>query len=98
MTDMRDEAKRGDIEPTLRDVDDSDAKLRTALEKDRQRAQQVRRNARATYRAREGWQRVRSEEGRLKVCGDSRDPSCRLITRSIKRKKSIRVAPRGTAT
>jgi nucleotidyltransferase/DNA polymerase involved in DNA repair len=45
-----------------RDADDSDAKLRAALEKDRQRAKQVRWNTRATYRAMEGWQRVRSEE------------------------------------
>jgi hypothetical protein len=73
MTDMPDETERGDIEPTLRDVDDSDAKLRAALEKDRQRAQQVRWDARATFRAMEGWQRVRSEEDWLKVCSDSQE-------------------------
>src|SRR5712692_797985 len=73
MTDMMAEAEWGDIEPTLRDVDDSDAELRAALEKDRQRAQHVRRNARATYRAMEGWQGVRSEEDWLKVCADSRE-------------------------
>ena len=73
MKDMTAEAERGDIEPTLRDVDDSDAELRAALEKDRQRAQQVRRNARATYRVMEGWQRVGSEEDWLKVCADSQE-------------------------
>jgi len=73
MKDMTAEAERGDIEPTLRDVDDSDAQLRAALEKDRQRAQHVRQNARAIYRAMEGWQRVRSEEDWLKVCADSRE-------------------------
>ncbi len=31
MTNMIGEAERGDIEPTLRDVDDSDAQLRAAL-------------------------------------------------------------------
>src|SRR5438132_10982061 len=71
MKDMTAEAERGDIEPTLRDVDDSDAELRAALEKDRQRAQQVRRNARATYRVMEGWQRVGSGEDWPKVCADS---------------------------
>jgi hypothetical protein len=35
--------ERGDLEPTLRDADDSDAKFRAALDEDRQRAQQVRR-------------------------------------------------------
>src|SRR5712692_144812 len=73
MTDMTAEAERGDIEPTLRDVDDSDAQLRAALEKDRQRAKQVRWNTRATFRAMEGWQRVRSEEDWLKVCADSEE-------------------------
>jgi hypothetical protein len=73
MKDTTAEAERGDIEPTLRDVDDSDAQLRAALEKDRQRAQHVRRNARATYRAMEGWQRVRSEEDWLQVCADSQE-------------------------
>ena len=33
MTDMRDETERGDLEPTLHDMDDSDAQLRAALEK-----------------------------------------------------------------
>ncbi len=73
MTDMMAKAERGDIEPTLRDADDSDAELRAALEKDRQRAQQLRRNARATYRAMEGWQGVGSEEDWLKVCADSQE-------------------------
>jgi len=73
MTDMCDETKRDDGEPALRDADDSDAKLRAALEKDRQQARQLRRNSRATYRAMEGWQRVGSEEDWLKVCADSRE-------------------------
>jgi hypothetical protein len=73
MTDMRDETERGDIEPTLRDVDDRDAQLRAALEKDGQHARQLRWNTRATYRAMEGWQHVGSEEDWLKVCADSRE-------------------------
>jgi hypothetical protein len=73
MTDMRDETERGDIEPTLRDVDDSNAKLQAALDKDRQQAQRIRRNARATFRAMEGWQLVDSEEDWLKVCADSQE-------------------------
>ncbi len=71
MTDMMAKAERGDIKPTLRDADGRDAKLRAALEKDRQRAKQVRWNARATYRAMEGWQGVRSEEDWVKVSADS---------------------------
>src|SRR6266853_567642 len=39
MTNMPDESERGDLEPTLRDADDSDAKFRAALEKDLQREQ-----------------------------------------------------------
>src|SRR6266852_2355860 len=73
MTNMPDETERGDLEPTLRDADDSDAKFRAALEKDRQQAQHVRRNARATYRAMEGWKGVRGEEDWLEVCADSRE-------------------------
>src|SRR5713226_6497640 len=73
MTNMPDETERGDLEPTLRDADDSDAKFRAALEKDRQQAQYVRRNARATYRAMEGWKGVRGEEDWLEVCADSRE-------------------------
>src|SRR6266851_2194096 len=73
MTNMPDETERGDLEPTLRDADDNDAKFRAALEKDRQRAKQVRWNTRATYRAMEGWQHVGSEEDWLKVCADSRE-------------------------
>src|SRR6266852_6051279 len=63
MTDMMAKAERGDSEP----------ELRAALEKDRQRAQQLRRNTRATFRAMEGWQRVGSEEDWLKVCADSQE-------------------------
>src|SRR5713101_8758877 len=73
MTDMTAEAERGDVEPTLRDADDSNAEIQAALDRDQQRAQQVRRNARATYRAMEGWQLVRREEDWLKVCADSRE-------------------------
>jgi hypothetical protein len=73
MKDMTAEAERGDIEPTLRDADDSDAELRAAREKERQRAQHIRRNARATYRAMEGWQRVGSEEDWLKICAASQE-------------------------
>jgi hypothetical protein len=73
MTDMMAEGERGDIEPTLRDADDSDAKFRATLEKDRQRGKQLRWNARATYRAMEGWQGVRSEEDWRKVSADSQE-------------------------
>ena len=73
MTNMPDETERGDLEPTLRDADDNDAKFRAALEKDRQRAQRVRWNTRATYRAMEGWKGVDSEEDWLEVCADSRE-------------------------
>ncbi len=73
MTNMPDETERGDLEPTLRDADDNDAKFRAALEKDRQRAKQVRWNTRATYRAMEGWKGVDSEEDWLEVCADSRE-------------------------
>ncbi len=73
MKDMTAKAERGDIEPTLRDADDRDAKLRAALEKDRQRAKQVRWNARATYRAVEGWRGVHSVEDWLKVSTDSQE-------------------------
>jgi len=73
MTNMPDETERGDLEPTLREADDNDAKFRAALEKDRQQAQHVRWNTRATYRAMEGWKGVDSEEDWLEVCADSRE-------------------------
>ena len=73
MTDMRDETERGDIEPTLRDADDRKAELQAARDRDRQQALQIRRNARATFRAMEGWHRVDSEEDWLKVCADSQE-------------------------
>src|SRR5713226_7660383 len=72
MTNMTDEAERGDLEPTLRDAED-EARLQAAREKDRQRALQLRRNARATFRAMEGWQHVHSEEDWLQVCEESRE-------------------------
>ena len=76
MTNMIGEVERGDIEPTLRDADEGEAKeggdieptLREALEKEHARAKQLRWNTRATYRAIEGWQRVRSEEDWVRVC------------------------------
>ncbi len=55
------------------DRDDSEAKLRDALEQDKRRAYQLRWNTRATYRAMEGWQRVRSEEDWMRVCEESRE-------------------------
>ncbi|MGH2348184.1 MAG: hypothetical protein ACRDFT_01810, partial [bacterium] len=73
MTDMTGETERGAIEPALRDGDDSEAKLRDALEKDRQRGQQLRRNARANYRAMEGSLSVRSEEDWMSVFEQSRE-------------------------
>ena len=65
MTDMTGDAERGDLEPTLREAE-------AGREKDRQRAQQLRRHARATFRAMEGWQHVHSEEDWLEVCEESR--------------------------
>jgi len=50
-----------------------EAKLRAALEKDRQRGQQLRRNARANYRAMEGSPRARSEEDWMRVFEESRE-------------------------
>lgn len=63
------EAKEGaDLELSeALDGDDSDARLRAALEKTQQRAQQIRRNARSTFRTMEGWQRVRSEEDWVRI-------------------------------
>jgi len=68
-----DPTERGDLKPTLRDGHDGEAKLRAALEKDRQRGQQLRRNARASYRAMEGSLRVRSEEDWMRVFEESRE-------------------------
>ena len=73
MPDMIDPTERGDLKPALRDGHDSEAKLRDALEKDRQRGQQLRRNARANYGAMEGSLRVRSEEDWMRVFEQSRE-------------------------
>ena len=81
MTNMIGEVERADIEPTLRDADEGEAKeggdieptLREALEKEHARAKQLRWNTRATYRAMEGWQRVRSEEDWVRVCEEGRE-------------------------
>ncbi len=68
-----DPTERGDLKPTLRDGHDGEAKLRAALEKDRQRGQQLRQNARANYRAMEGSLRVRSQEDWMRVFEESRE-------------------------
>ena len=60
MPDRIDPTERGDLKLMPRDGHDREAKLRAALEKDRQRGQQLRRNARANYRAMEGALGVRS--------------------------------------
>jgi hypothetical protein len=73
MTDMTAEAERDDNEPTLRDAGDRKAERQAARDRDRQQALQIRRNARATFRAMEGWHRVDSEEDWLKVCADSQE-------------------------
>ena len=54
------------------DRDDSEVKLREALEEEGRRAQQLRWDARAAHRALEGWRRVRSEEDWMRVCEESR--------------------------
>ena len=78
MTNMMDEGERGDIEPTLRDADevkeggDLEPSLCEAFEKVRQRRKQLHCNARATYRAMEGWQRVRSEEDWVRINEEAR--------------------------
>jgi hypothetical protein len=63
MSDVTGDAKQGDME----------ARFRDALERDRQQAQQLRRNARAVYRAVEGWQRVRTQKAWVRVCEESRE-------------------------
>jgi hypothetical protein len=73
MPDMIDPTARGDLKPMLRDGHDPEAKLRAALEKDRQRGQQLRRNARANYRAMEGARGVRSNKDWTRVYKESRE-------------------------
>src|SRR5437870_2516322 len=62
MPDVTGDAEQGDIE----------ARVREALEKERRQAEQLRRNARAAFRAMEGWQRIGSQEEWVKVCEESR--------------------------
>ncbi len=63
MIDVTDDAQRAHMEAESSD----------ALEKIRQRAQQLHRNARAVYRAVEGWQRVRSEEEWVRISEESQE-------------------------
>jgi len=63
MPDMIDPTERGDLEPTRPDP----------LDKFRQQALQARRNARATHRAMQGWQRVRSPEDWVKINEEARE-------------------------
>jgi hypothetical protein len=63
MPDVTSDAERGDIE----------ARFRAALEKDRRHAEQLRRDARAAFRALEGWQRIGSQEEWVKVCEESQE-------------------------
>jgi len=63
MPDVTSDAERGDIE----------ARFRAALEQDRRHAEQLRRDARAAFRALEGWQRIGSPEEWMKVCEESQE-------------------------
>jgi len=63
MPDVTSDTERGDIE----------ARFRAALEKDRRHAEQLRRDARAAFRALEGWQRIGSQEEWVKVCEESQE-------------------------
>ena len=63
MPDVTSDAERGDIE----------ARFRAGLEKDRRHAEQLRRDARAAFRALEGWQRIGSQEEWVKVCEESQE-------------------------
>ena len=65
----------GDLEPTLPEADDREARFQEALEKEQAQAKQLRWNTRAIYRAMDGWRGVRSEEDWMKVCEESRAPS-----------------------
>src|SRR5215470_3931970 len=61
MPDMSGDAEQDDIE----------ARFRATLEKKQQQADQLRRNARADFRAMEGWQRLDSQEEWVKVYEES---------------------------
>ena len=63
MPDVTSDAERGDIE----------ARFRAALEQDRRQAEQLRRDARAAFRALEGWQRIGSQEEWVNVCEESQE-------------------------
>jgi hypothetical protein len=71
MTHMTDDSERGDLDLTRGDGGDGEARLRAASENDRQRAHQLRRDARTAYRAMEGWRGEQSEEDWLRICHES---------------------------
>jgi hypothetical protein len=69
MTDMTGDTEHGAMEAV---PPDADAKLREGLEKERRWGAQLRRDARANFRAMEGSLSIRSEEDWLKVAEQSR--------------------------
>src|SRR5262252_3348251 len=69
MTDMTGDTKHGALEAV---PPDADAKLREGLEKERQCGEQLRRNARANFRAMDGALSIRGEEDWLRVAEQSR--------------------------
>ena len=69
MTDMTGDTKHGALEAV---PPDADAKLREGLEKQRRWGEQLRRNARANFRAMEGALSIRSEEDWIRVSEESR--------------------------
>lgn len=73
MTDMTNDTERRTIEPARCDVDAREAKLREGLEKERRWGGQLRRNARANFRAMEGSLGVRSQEDWITVSEQSRE-------------------------
>jgi hypothetical protein len=73
MTDMTGDTEPRAIEPAVPDGDDHEAKFRAALEKTRLRGEQLRRSARANYRAMEGSLSVRSEEDWMGIFEQSRE-------------------------
>ena len=70
MTDMTGDTKHVAMEAVAADAD---AKLREGLEKERRWGQQLRRNARANFRAMEGALSIRSEEDWIRVSEQSRE-------------------------
>ena len=73
MTDMTGETQQGAIEPAPREADAREAALREGLEKERRSGEQLRRNARANFRAMEGSLSVRSEEDWIRVSEQSHE-------------------------